>query len=91
MRDVREKRGFCKNIGYKRKFRENMDMLLNEAWVLVMKIMEKVEVVSASTIKTNLQECQVPEIRSKGWSKEEVPTLGGRAPDQEMHKQTRHT
>lgn len=58
VRDARErKRGFCKNIGDKRKVRENVDMLLNEAGTLVTKNIEKVEVLNAFTTKTSLQEC----------------------------------
>ncbi|GAB0208674.1 hypothetical protein GRJ2_003333100 [Grus japonensis] len=77
-RDVKgNKKDFSKYIGDKRKARENVGPLLNEAGDLVTQDMEKAEVLntvfaSVFTSKTSLQESQVPETRQKDWSKEDV-------------------
>ena len=77
-RDVKDnKKGFCKYIGDKRKTRENVGPLLNEAGDLVTQDMEKAEVLNAFfasvfTSKTGLQESLAPETRGKGCSKEDV-------------------
>ncbi|KAJ7424018.1 rna-directed dna polymerase from mobile element jockey-like [Pitangus sulphuratus] len=79
-RDDEDNKGFYKYIGDKRKTRESVGPLLNGTGTLVTQDMEKAEVLNAAfasvfTSKTSLQEFQVPEIRRKVWSKEELPLV----------------
>ncbi|KAK4828881.1 hypothetical protein QYF61_001439 [Mycteria americana] len=77
-RDIKDnKKGFYRNIGDKRKARENVGPLPKEMGDLVTQDMVKAEVLNAFfasvfTSKTGLQEPQVPDTRGKGWSKEDV-------------------
>lgn len=89
------KKGFYKYTGNKRKTRENVALLLSETGSLVTQDTKKVEVLNAAfassfTSKTGFQEYQAPEIRGKGWSKEDVPLV---QQDQvrEYLKQSGHT
>ncbi|KAK4831043.1 LOW QUALITY PROTEIN: hypothetical protein QYF61_014975 [Mycteria americana] len=76
---AREVKGKGKaSISGKRKTRENVGQLLNEAEDLVTHGMEKTDVLNAFftsvfTSKISLQESQAPETREKVWSKEHVP------------------
>lgn len=68
-RDVKDsKKGLYKYIGDKRKTRENVGPLLNEMWDLITQDIKKAEVLNLAS-----QECQVPDTRGEGWSKEDVP------------------
>ncbi|KAK4807194.1 hypothetical protein QYF61_024314 [Mycteria americana] len=70
-RDVKgNKKGFYKYIGDKRKARENVGLLLNEAGGVVTQDIKKAEVLNASfasvfTSKIDLQESQAPETGEK--------------------------
>ena len=79
-RDVKDKKGFYKHIGDKKKTKENVSPLLNKTGQLVTQDIEKAKVVSdvfvsVFTSKTSLQESQIPDTRGKGWSEEDVPLL----------------
>lgn len=57
-----------------------MGPLLNEMGDLVTQDMQKAEVLntlfaSVFPSKTSLQECQVPEMRGKAWSNDDVPLM----------------
>lgn len=59
---------------------ERVGTLLNEAWAVVKKNMEKPEILNALftlffTIKICLRESQTPETRQKVWNKEDLPSM----------------
>lgn len=80
-RDIKNNvKDFSKCIGDKSKTRKNVCLLLNKMRDLITKVMEKVEVLKVAFAlvianKYVLQESQVPEIRGKGWSKQDVPSV----------------
>lgn len=80
-RDIKDnKKGFCKYMRDKKNTRENLDPLLNKTRDFVKHNMEKAELLNAffTTVfinMTSLQECQVPETRGKGWTREDVPLM----------------
>ncbi|KAK4832432.1 hypothetical protein QYF61_023156, partial [Mycteria americana] len=74
------KKRFYKYINNKRKTKENMGPLLNEAGALMTKDTEEPEVLSAffATVficETDFQKYQVPETRGKVWSKDYLPSM----------------
>ncbi|KAJ7423074.1 rna-directed dna polymerase from mobile element jockey-like [Pitangus sulphuratus] len=78
VRDVKDKKGFFKDISSKWKTRENVGLLLNEVSALVMKDTEKLlnaTFVSVFTDKTSPQKSQTLEEREKIWRKEDFPLV----------------
>jgi len=80
-RDVKDnKKGFFKYISSKRKTRDNVGLLLNEAGVLVMEDAEKAELMNAFfasvfSAKADPQEFQALEIREEACREDDLPLV----------------
>jgi len=80
-RDVKnKKKGFCNYISSKRKARDNVGPLLNEAGVLVTEDAEKAELLNAcfaSVFSANAgpQESQAPEVREEAYREDGFPLV----------------
>jgi len=96
-RDVKNNRkGFFKYISSKRKARDNVGPLLNEAGVLVMEDAEKAELLNAAfasvfSAKTGPQESKVLEVREEAYKEDNFPLVEencvrDRLSDMDVHK-----
>jgi len=80
-RDVKNnKKSFFNYISRKRKARDNVGLLLNEAGVLVTEDAEKAEVLNAffasvCSAKTGPQESQAPELREEAYREDDFPLV----------------
>ena len=80
-RDVKNnKKGFFNYISSKRKARDNVGPLLNEAGVLVTEDAEKAELLTAFfasvfSTKTGPQESQAPEVRKEAYREDDFPLV----------------
>ena len=74
------KKGSFNYISSKRKARDNVGPLLNEAGVLVTEDAENVELLNAFfasvfSAKTGPQECQAPEVREEAYKEDDFPLV----------------
>jgi len=80
-RDIRNnKKGFFNYISSKRKTRDNVGLLLNEAGVLVTEDAEKAELLNAFfaslySAKAGPQESQAPEVKEEAYRKDDLPLV----------------
>jgi len=77
-----KKKGFFKYISSKRKARDYVGLLLNEAGVLVMEDAEKADLLNALfssvfSAKTGPQESQAPEVREEAYREDDFPLVEG--------------
>ena len=77
---INNKKGFFNYISSKRKARDNVELLLNEAGVLVTEDAEKAEVLNAAfasvfSAKAGPQESQAPEAKKEAYREEDFRLL----------------